>query len=261
MADPKWLDPFDEAPFIMFSWPHLWAVFGIAAAIGLLYVLKSRLRAWSEKKRKVFRICMAGMLLSMEIMLQSWYGYGGVWSPQTSLPLELCSLTLLLSAVLLLTRSKWLHSALLYAGIAGAMMAIVTPNLGYAFPHFRFIQFFTAHGLIILALLYMTWVEEMRPGWKSVIGSICFVNLAALAVYIVDVMLGANYMFLRHKPDTASILDVFGPYPLYILWEEGLAAALFALMHVLLFAIPDKIHRIRNANPAEKRGARLSETR
>ena len=131
-----------------------------------------------------------------------------------------------------------------FSGIAGALMAIVTPNLGYAFAHFRFIQFFVAHAMIILALLYMTWVEQLRPSWKSVAGSMIFVNIAALVVYGVDIQLGANYMFLRHKPSTPSILDMLGPYPVYILGEEVLALVLFSLLYLMLFAIPEWLKRI-----------------
>jgi hypothetical integral membrane protein (TIGR02206 family) len=246
MAYPPWLDPYDAELFILFSTSHIVTISGIAVLIVLLFMLRHRLRLWSERARRTLRIILACIMFGSEIVLQLWYIYGGVWTLQTSLPLELCSLSLLLSGVLLLTRSRWLHSALLFAGIAGALMAILTPNLGYAFAHFRFIQFFVAHACIILALLYMTWVEQLRPSWRSVAGSMIFVNVAALFVYIVDILLDANYMFLRFKPSTPSVLDMLGPYPMYILGEEVLALVLFSLMYVLLFAIPDRLnHRMK----------------
>ncbi|WP_339240126.1 TIGR02206 family membrane protein [Paenibacillus sp. FSL R5-0517] len=241
MAYPPWLDPYDAEPFILFSTSHIVTISLIALIIMLLFLLRHRLRSWSEGARRKLRIVLACIMFTCEIVLQIWYVYGDVWSLQTSLPLELCSLSLLLSALLLLTRSRLLHSALLFAGIAGALMAILTPNLGYGYAHFRFIQFFVAHACIILALLYMTWVEQLRPSWRSVAGSMIFVNLAALIVYVVDVLLDANYMFLRYKPSTPSVLDMLGPYPMYILGEEMLALVLFSLMYVLFFAIPDRM--------------------
>lgn len=246
MAYPQWLDPYDAEPFMLFSTSHLWAISLIAALIISMFLFRNWLCSLSSHKRRAIRMTMACVMFGCEIVLQLWYVYGGVWSLQTSLPLELCSLSLLLSALLLLTRSRLLHSALLFAGIAGALMAIVTPNLGYGYAHFRFIQFFAAHACIILALLYMTWVEQLRPSWRTVVGSMIFVNVAALVVYVVDVLVDANYMFLRHKPNTPSVLDMLGPYPLYILGEEVLAVVMFSLMYVLLFAIPERLnHRVK----------------
>ncbi|MCM3134218.1 TIGR02206 family membrane protein [Paenibacillus polysaccharolyticus] len=244
MAYPPWLDPYDAEPFAAFSTSHIVVMIIIFSLVILLFLFRHRLRSMSERLRRLVRISLAGFMISCEIVLQIWYVYGGVWSLQTSLPLELCSLSLLLSTLLLLTRKKWLFSALLFSGIAGALMAIVTPNLGYAFAHFRFIQFFVAHAMIILALLYMTWVEQLRPGWRSVAGSMIFVNIAALVVYGLDVLLDANYMFLRDKPGTPSVLDMLGPYPVYILGEEVLALVLFSLLHLMLFAIPEWLKRI-----------------
>ncbi|WP_145333169.1 TIGR02206 family membrane protein [Paenibacillus xylanexedens] len=243
MAYPPWLDPYDAEPFAAFSTSHIVAMIIIFALVILLFLFRHRLRFMSERSSRLMRIGLAGFMIGCEIVLQFWYVYGGIWSLQTSLPLELCSLSLLLSALLLLTRQRWLFSALLFSGIAGALMAIVTPNLGYAFAHFRFIQFFVAHAMIILALLYMTWVEQLRPGWRSVAGSMIFVNIVALVVYGLDVLLDANYMFLRHKPGTPSVLDMLGPYPVYILGEEVLALVLFSLLYMVLFAIPEWLKR------------------
>lgn len=39
-----------------------------------------------------------------------------------------------------------------------------------------------------------------------------------------------NYLFLSHKPDNASLLDVLGPYPWYILSMEGLLITLSLLV-------------------------------
>ena len=244
MTYPPWLDPYDKTPFSAFSTSHIVSMIIIVVLVILLFLFRHRLRFMSERSSRRVRIGLAGFMIGCEIVLQCWYVYGGIWSLQTSLPLELCSLSLLLSSLLLLTRKRWLYSALLFSGIAGALMAIVTPNLGYDFAHFRFIQFFVAHAMIVIALLYMTWVEQLRPGWRSVAGSMIFVNIAALVVYVIDVLLDANYMFLRHKPNTPSVLDMLGPYPAYILGEEILALVLFSLLYLLLFAIPEWLKRM-----------------
>jgi hypothetical integral membrane protein (TIGR02206 family) len=163
-----------------------------------------------------------------------------VWDSGSSLPLELCGITLLLSVIMLLTRSRSLYSFLYFAGIGGAFIALLTPNLVYPYPHFRFLLFFIAHGAIILASLYMTWIEGYRPTWKSLFFAMLCLNIIAACVKAANHMLGSNYMFLAHKPGTYSVLEYFGPYPYYLLVEELFAFVVFLLMYLVFFWLPQR---------------------
>lgn len=49
----------------------------------------------------------------------------------------------------------------------------------------------------------------------------------------------SNYLFVAHKPETASLLDVLPPWPYYILIIE-LLAAVFVLLFYSPFAILNK---------------------
>jgi hypothetical integral membrane protein (TIGR02206 family) len=61
-----------------------------------------------------------------------------------------------------------------------------------------------------------------------------FVATATFAVVagLADLLTGGNYMFLREKPEAASLLDVMGPWPWYILTGALLAIAMFAALDV-----------------------------
>jgi len=48
----------------------------------------------------------------------------------------------------------------------------------------------------------------------------------------------SNYMFIAHKPDTPSLLDVLGPWPWYILSAEAVGLAVGLLLY-LPFALRD----------------------
>ncbi|MNO42688.1 Integral membrane protein [compost metagenome] len=213
---------------------------------------------WREKIRNrrtcrmIIRYGLAGVLLATEIMLDIWYVTWGVWDVKRTLPLELCSISLLLSVVMLCTGSRLLYHFLFFAGMCGALQAVLTPNLFYGYPHFRFLEFFIAHLAIILAPLYMTWVEEYRPSWKSIGWTMLFLNVLAVAVGALNVILGSNYMFLRHKPDTPSLLDLLGPYPYYLLVEEGIALVMFAAVYTIFFVIPKKLRESLQRSDREK---------
>ena len=84
----------------------------------------------------------------------------------------------------------------LFHRIGGALQALLTPVLYYDFPHYRFIEFFAAHIAIILAVLYMVWVEGYRPTLKSIAITMGFLNVLAGVVYVINTITGGNYMFV-----------------------------------------------------------------
>jgi len=226
--------------FIMFS-PSHWIALLLIAGICLL-LFRSRLAIRSRPRLRTFIRCLlVAVLLSCEAGLQLWYVTHDIWRTSSSLPLELCGITLMLSAIMLITRSRMLYSFLYFAGIGGAFVALVTPNLVYPFPHIRFLLFFVVHAAIILASLYMTWIEGFRPTWKSLGFTMICLNAVAAAVWGADRALGANYMFLSHKPDTYSVLDYFGEYPYYLLVEELFAFVLFLIMYLVFFWLPMRL--------------------
>ncbi|ASA22974.1 TIGR02206 family membrane protein [Paenibacillus donghaensis] len=237
--------------FVMFSASH-WIAIGLVGIVCLiLYYSRFALRTHSGLRQTV-RLLLAAILLCSEAGLHLWYLSQELWRTRSSLPLELCGITLLLSVIMLLTRSRLLYSFLFFAGIGGAFIALLTPNLVYPFPHFRFLLFFVAHGSIILASLYMTWVEGYRPTWKSLFFTMLGLNMVAALVFAANRLLDSNYMFLAHKPSTYSVLDYFGPYPYYLLVEEAFAFLIFLLMYMIFFWLPGRM------KPGRRRQGRRS---
>ncbi|WP_226003359.1 TIGR02206 family membrane protein [Paenibacillus sp. BJ-4] len=259
----SWFDAYAPQRFEAFTPSHVWAVLGLIVCALLLWLTRGFIRSHKLVNEAIRWFLMTVLILS-EVTLNIWYVTQLIWDAQTSLPLELCSVTLLLSILMLsilmlFFRSRWLYPIILFAGIGGALQAVLTPNLAYAFPHYRFIHFFVAHSAIILAALYMTWIEGLKPTWKSVGGAMLFLNGLALIVWIVDAALGANYMFLAEKPSTPSILDVLGPYPVYILAEEAIALLFFSLMMLLFEVLPGGKLYARFGKQAMQRAERFME--
>ena len=53
-----------------------------------------------------------------------------------------------------------------------------------------------------------------------------------LLVAGINLVLDTNYLFLRAKPQGASIMDYFGPWPIYIAGNVVLTIALFFLAYL-----------------------------
>ncbi|ASJ54534.1 ABC transporter permease [Brevibacillus formosus] len=217
-------------PFRLFSPSHVITLILVLCLVVLTYLFRQKLQV--PTNRLATRYGLMGVLLLSEVCYQLWHVYTGSWTAAYTLPLQLCSVTLLLSAVMLMTRSYGLYEITFFAGIGGAMQALLTPELFYPFPHFRFVHFFVAHAGIVLACLYMTWVEGYRPTVRSIWKTMGFLNLLLLVALFVNQWTGGNYLFVSRKPDNPSLIDFLGPYPWYIASLEGVAIALFFLLYL-----------------------------
>jgi len=204
-----------DFPFQMFSAAHLWPLgLLLAAALGL-YLLRERLR--TPGLNRLVRLCMAGLLLITEASYHIWAIWNGTWTVGYSLPLHICGLAGLLSAVMLISRSYFIFELVYFWGLGGATQALLTPDLGsYSFPHYMYYKFFISHSLIVLAVLFMVFAEQYRPTFKSIGKVFIITNVYAAVIAAVDWLTGGNYLYLCEKPPGPSLLDWLGPWPWYI---------------------------------------------
>lgn len=224
-------------PFILFGPPHLIALMIVATVNLLVAVYGKRL---SETARIRVRYSMAFVLVANEIAWHLWNYFIGRWTIQTMLPLHLCSVLVWTSAYMLVTRDYAIYEFLYFLGIAGATQALLTPDAGiYGFPHFRFFQTVISHGLIFTAAIFMTFVEGYRPTVDSLKRVFIWTNLYMAVVFVLNLVIGSNYLFIAHKPETASLIDMLGPWPWYILSLEAIGIVMCLLLY-LPYAIKDR---------------------
>ncbi|WP_179391811.1 TIGR02206 family membrane protein [Sporosarcina sp. JAI121] len=219
---------YGEPPFILFSITHMLAIGLVSLLILLLFILQKR----GPVQLKYERL-FAMSLLIMEVLYHVWMSWTGLWELDDSLPLQLCSISLLVAIVLLWTGNKHLVDFVFFAGIGGAFQAMVTPVLDIGFPHFRFFHFFYTHIGIIVTALYFTWMKGYRPTFKGILKTMVALNLILPVIVAANTLFRGNYMFLKEKPFTGNLLDYLGPHPWYILSLEGVSFSIFVFMWLL----------------------------
>jgi len=220
-------------PFILFGTAHLTAL-GIIVVINILAVFWGRKA--SDESRKRFRWALAGLLIMDEFLWHLWNFTTGQWTLQTMLPLHLCSVFVFLSAYMLVTKSYTIYEYAYFLGIAGASQALLTPDAGiYGFPHFRAFQVMISHGSIITAAVFMTLVEGYRPTWQSLKRVLIGGNLYMAVIFVFNLLIGSNYLFIAHKPATASLMDVLPPWPIYIVFIELIGVVVSLLLYIPFF--------------------------
>ena len=215
--------------FVQWGAAHLGALLVI-----LVLVLAASKAPLKPDQRKIVRLSLAGLLLANEILWHVWHVTNGLWSVQTLLPLNLCNLMVLCSIFTLLTRSQTGYEMIYLIGIPAAAQVLITPALGpWGFPHSLFFQLFISHGGIIVAALYLTLGEGMRPrSWRAAWMVIGLTMLYAGFIFILNQFLGSNYLFLAEKPPAATLLDYLGPWPWYILSMVVIGIGLVILLYL-----------------------------
>ncbi|MBC8444758.1 MAG: TIGR02206 family membrane protein [Chloroflexi bacterium] len=231
--------------FGLFSLPHILAILAIAVLNVLIVVWLRQTKA----ARKPARYGLAGLLIAQELSLHLWYAYTGQWSLGQSLPLHLCGAAVILSVVVLVSKSYPLYELTYFWGFGGAIQALLTPNMTYGFPHYRFWQFFISHGAIVTASVLMTFVEGFRPTIRSIWKTFAITNAYMVLVAGLNLLVGGNYLFICYKPETPSLLDYLGPWPWYILSLEAVGMLSF-FVYYAPFALKDLLDRRGRASAA-----------
>lgn len=221
--------------FVFLGQQHLIAMLLLV----LLNILLLELRNAGNTARKRAAWTMAIILWLNEVGWHIWNASIGQWTLQTMLPFHVCSILVWLGGWMLVTRNRFIYEYMYFLGIGGALQAIITPDLGiYGFPHYRFFQTFISHGLIVTAAIYMTTVEGFRPTWRSMLRVIIGGNIYMLVVSGINWLVGSNYLYTMHKPETASLFDLMPDWPVYLLVVQVIGLVTFLILY-LPFIIKD----------------------
>jgi hypothetical integral membrane protein (TIGR02206 family) len=148
-----------------------------------------------------------------------------------SVPLRLTDLATVAAACALWSRAQWAYALTYYWGLVLSTQALISPVLtGPDVPHYQFLAFWAIHLLVVWAAIYLTWGRGMRPRWRSYRFTVLVTVVWAAVTFTFNRVAGTNYGFLNRKPATATLLDVLGPWPVYLLTATTLILVVWALM-------------------------------
>ncbi|NMD68717.1 TIGR02206 family membrane protein [Bacillus sp. DNRA2] len=217
--------------FEMYSTSHVFVMVSFILVSFLTFIFRDRLK---ELFPTAGELAIAFSLVLIEVTYHVWMMVNGNWDVSHSVQLELCSISLVLTVILLVRKSKVIYELVFFTAVLGCTQSIFFPSLHYDFPHFRFFHFFYTHLMIVWVAFYFTWVKGYRPTFKSTVKLFVFLNVLLPFIILVNRLTGGNYWYLSHKPTHFSLLDFLGPYPWYILSMEALVIVL-SLIAWLIF--------------------------
>ena len=230
----------NASPFILFGNIHIVTmVIIVLVAVFLPLVCKNQ----SISNKSLISKIIAFIILSHVIIspYKDLYLLQNPYNWKEILPIHMCDLSEIFLAAFLLGGPKILYKCAFFWGLAGASMAIITPDipvidLDYAF-------FMIGHGMIVIGVMYATISLGNRPYAKDILTVSLITAFVLLPiVYLINLILGepANYWYLIAKPAGASLMDAFPEPPYHLLNTTPLAIATFCLIYIP-YAIKDKL--------------------
>jgi hypothetical integral membrane protein (TIGR02206 family) len=216
--------------FQPYGLPHLTV---ILVTIVLPFALAALVRR--TKSRRIERLII-GVLTT--VLILNYLAYlifiraQGTVDWRQVLPMQMCDWGIVVVIIAMWTgRQRWFEVAYFW-GIGGTLQAVLTPNLRYGFPDWRFISFFTSHCGIIVGVVFLMLTRHYRPYPMSLVRVWLWSEFYFLVTVVIDLFTGVNYGFLLHKPEAFSILSFLSDsWPLYLLQMHGVALLFFLVLY------------------------------
>jgi hypothetical integral membrane protein (TIGR02206 family) len=160
------------------------------------------------------------------------------WDVDNSLPLQICDLAWVIVAWALLSTRPTPTALTYFWGLTLSLQALVQPTLTEPFPHPEFFAFWGKHVLIVWGAVYLTLTLRRGPDWRAYRVAVGWTLVWLVAMLCLNPLIGANYGYVSGKPSEATVLDVLGPWPLYVVVEMAIVAGGWALITLPWTGLP-----------------------
>ena len=227
-------------PFEIFGTVHL---ITIATIILVSIFLPKLYKNKTNDQKSLMKKVIAGVIAAHVIIspYKDLYLLANPYNWRETLPFHMCDLSEIFLIWFLLGGPRILYVCAFFWGLAGATMAILTPDITYH--DLDYIFFMVGHGMIVVGIMYATVALGNRPYAKDIVVVSAITALVLLPiVYAINILLGepANFWYLVSKPAGASLMDMFPEPRMHLLYTTPIAIALFYLIYTPYF-IKDKM--------------------
>src|SRR5436309_2438283 len=183
----------DAPEFQPYGLPHLTV---ILLTVVLPFVLAGIVRQTkSQRLEKMTIDVLSAVLIFNYIVYLVFIRSSGVLEWRQMLPMQMCDWGMFVVIVAMWTGSQRWFEVAYFWGIGGTLQALLTPNLRFGFPDWRFISFFTSHSGIIVGVVFLMLTRGYRPYPMSLVRVWLWSEFYFVVTFVVDVLTGFNYRF------------------------------------------------------------------
>ncbi|MDH3651448.1 MAG: TIGR02206 family membrane protein [Saprospiraceae bacterium] len=214
----------------------------VLAVTGFLWFRWASRQGIRVQRCSSFYLSLILPLLIVIDMMRGWID--GSFQVDTDLPLHMCRLAAFVVPIMLLQKSRPIFGVLYFWILAGTLQAIITPDLSEGFPTYPYVRYWLLHAGLVVMICFPLVVYRFRPTWRDLWNAVWTAQIYLLLSLPINSWLGSNYGYTMYKPPVASIADLMGPWPWYILAGEVIMIVLFLL---LLLPFLGRIRQLESA--------------
>ena len=164
----------------------------------------------------------------------------GSFNLKLHLPFHLCRTANVLIFIVLFFRSFLAYEIVFFWGLT-VIHAVITPDITQGFPHYHFVRYWLTHQLMIIGIIYATFVYDIRPHKTSIYKSFVALLLFFLITIPVNLLFRCKLFLDMRKTSSWNRVGLF--------WTMALVSScsyIISLDPLLLFLLFNKFYFFKN---------------
>ena len=225
--------------------PYHWVPILLVALFGIIIIKWASKKSIDTQYKILFYLSLIPFSSVVGRMVLTYIE--GTFTLKDELPLQLCRTLAILLPFLIAKRQVFWLKVSYFLIIVGTLQALVTADLDYLPPHYSYFLYWITHCFLVILPLYWVFVLGIAPSLTHLKYAFYAANVYLVVTLVINSLLGSNYFYSSHKPAGGSMLDFFGPWPIYLFVVEAVAVILFYLAFLPFAGKPVK-DRLQKVN-------------
>jgi len=190
-------------------------------------------KTYLSEKGKTNLGTLLACIAALGVLLRIWsISMNGNFDYKEELPLHLCRILALSAPFIMYSRNRILLGVLYFAVFAGTLNANLTPDVDSSFPELLYFTYWMMHSSLLILPIYAISVYGMRITFDDFKRAFIYINIYFVLITLINWILKSNYFYTCSKPASKSILDLFGPWPNYLLFTYSIGFLLMVIFYL-----------------------------
>lgn len=168
----------------IFSKYHIGLIILTFLLVCLIINNKEKFINMNEKKKKVLRYTLAGILIINFILRRGSFIYYGVYNWKYHLDINFCNFTSIMFLTYSLTGNKKIYEICYYMAFIGPFVSILCPSVNFSPLNYSFYSFIILHHIIFIFNIMFMYAEKLEYKKNALKKIIIFLVIYFSAIYL-----------------------------------------------------------------------------